>query len=738
MTTVTLFAMRKNRRVSSRPPKPPWWNSDCQRALASKRKSYHRYQRHINRDNWIQAKKATAELQRCIITQKRAFWECMASSPHYKNNIWSILRRLRNNNNSPSSHFILRHDNCTLITPKDQAAKFLNFFIPELRDQQPIISRPNNTTYQQDPYNLPFTNRELDISIKKGRNTTPGADGIMTNMLKGFDYQTKSHLLAVYNTIWSTGNIPPKMKNTIILPIHKHGRHKSNGQGYLSHSSTQCLGIPQGSVISPFLFAIFMNDIFHLENENTKIYVYSDDVTAVTHGTDPIHLHYNTVQFLNNFGRWAHKNSVQCQPRKCAIMRIPINIRGNQVFILNNQPIPEVSKIKLLGVYITARLTWNAHIQYIRDKSRKLLNIFKIYCNKKHGGQPKDLLCIANSTIGSLLMYVIPSIATITKTQMAILESLQIQFIKLSYGLPMTANNILTRRATNTTTIECRYRKYLIKHYSSYLQKAPRDNFSRKIIHLIHSNEGATLVKSPITHYIWNWTNMHNIPINKHPAQNSILPDATVFDIHIGDLPFQDSSLPNPVIQSTFHEWATAQDPSTFLATDGFKTDTNVTAAFTDYSNSIKAHYTLHSEATIFTAESFAILCALQHATENNSNITVCTDSQAILTAINAYQDKSSSIIYTIINHNSRNKGNLRTRLVWTPAHKGITLNEQANKLAKSLPNDTKKTRYITPKDYISIINTDIKKQIDTDWHNFPSHSDYHWLTIGRHIPVMD
>ncbi|XP_067138633.1 uncharacterized protein [Centruroides vittatus] len=232
---------------------------------------------------------------------------------------------------------------------------------------------------------------------------------------------------------------------------------------------------------------------------------------------------------------------------------------------------------------------------------------------------------------------------------------------------------------------------------------------------------------------------MHNIPINKHPAQNSTLPDATVFDIHIGDLPFQDSSLPNPVIRSTFHEWAMAQDLSTFLATDGSKTDTNVTSAFTDYSNSIKAHYTLHPEATIFTAEGFAILCALQHATENNSNITVCTDSQAILTAINAYQDKSSSIIYTIINHiNSRNKDNLRTRLVWTPAHKGITINEQADKLAKSLPNDTKKTRYITPEDYISIINTDIKKQMDTDWHNFPSHSDYHWFTIGRHIPVMD
>ncbi|XP_023227044.1 uncharacterized protein LOC111627672 [Centruroides sculpturatus] len=420
-------------------------------------------------------------------------------------------------------------------------------------------------------------------------------------------------------------------------------------------------------------------------------------------------------------------------------MRIPTKIGANQDFILNNQHIPEVSKIKLLGVYITARLTWNTHIQYIRDKSRKLMNIFKIYCNKKHGGQPKDLLCIADSTIGSLLMYVVPSIATLTKTQMATLESLQMQYVKLSYGLPSTATNIITRRATNTTTIACRYRKYQIKHYSSYLQKASRDDFSRRIIQLIHSNDGATLVKIPIAHYIRNWTNSHNIPIDNHTTQYPIPSDAPVFDIHIDDLPFQDSSLPDPVIQSTFLEWATIQDLSTFLATDGSKTDTTVSAAFVDHSTNTKAHYTLHPEATIFTAEGFAILSALQHATETNSNITLCTDSKAILTATNAHHDKSPSIIHNIISLiNRRNKGNLQTRLVWTPAHKGITINEQADKLAKSQPYDTKKTHYITPEDYISIINTENKQQMDNEWYNFPNHTDYQWLTTGKHIPVMD
>ncbi|XP_023210365.1 uncharacterized protein LOC111613249 [Centruroides sculpturatus] len=76
--------------------------------------------------------------------------------------------------------------------------------------------------------------------------------------------------------------------------------------------------------------------------------------------------------------------------------------------------------------------------------------------------------------------------------------------------------------------------------------------------------------------------------------------------------------------------------------------------------------------------------------------------------------------------------------LVWTPAHKGITINEQANKLVKSQPYDTKKTHYITPEDYISIINTEMKQQMDNEWYNFPNHTDYQWLITGRHIPVMD
>ncbi|XP_023210682.1 uncharacterized protein LOC111613564 [Centruroides sculpturatus] len=458
-------------------------------------------------------------------------------------------------------------------------------------------------------------------------------------------------------------------------------------RGHTSSELTQCRGIPQGSVVSPFLFALFMSDIFKLENNHTLLYVYADDITVIIHENNPTNLRHSTAHFIHSLENWASINDIRFQPQKCAILRIPINIHNNQDISLQGQIIPEVNKIKTLGIFITANLSWNTHVQYIHNKCRKLLNIFKIFCNKNTGGHPTDILCIANSTIGSIITYTIPSIATLTKTQRHTLESIQTQYIKHSLGLPISTNNTVTLRAANKTSLECRFHKCIIKQYCTYVKKATSDLLFHSMIQNIHNNSGASLVKIPFIHFTRSWLLLHNIQPSNLPLKPSSITNASIHNIHLDDLAFQNSNLPDIFIQQSFKEWEEQQNINTIVATDGSKTSNTVTAAFIDKKGNITAHFSLHPEATIFTAEGYAILQAIHHVTHKKEDAIICSDSKSVLKALHAQHEKSSTLIQTINTIlNQRHILNLQTKLIWTPAHKGIPINEQADKLAKTNP----------------------------------------------------
>ncbi|XP_023233567.1 uncharacterized protein LOC111633261 [Centruroides sculpturatus] len=132
--------------------------------------------------------------------------------------------------------------------------------------------------------------------------------------------------------------------------------------------------------------------------------------------------------------------------------------------------------------------------------------------------------------------------------------------------------------------------------------------------------------------------------------------------------------------------------------------------------SNIMAHFSLHLEATIFTAEGYAILQAIHHVTHKKEDAIICSDSKSVIKALHAQHEKSTLIqtINTILNQ--RHILSLQTKLIWTPAHKGIPINEQADKLAKTNPPNSNITHYITAEDLNSLIKSDNEKYMNNKW----------------------
>ena len=136
-------------------------------------------------------------------------------------------------------------------------------------------------------------------------------------------------------------------------------------------------GVPQGSILGPLFFLVFINDIvvevncsIKLFADDTTIYVIIENVTAAG---ELLNLNLDKVH------KWSEKWLVNFNPQKTQSLLIsrkthPVNHPPLQ---MNNIPVQEVDKHKHLGLIFNNNLHWGEHINCIIMKAQTKLNILR-------------------------------------------------------------------------------------------------------------------------------------------------------------------------------------------------------------------------------------------------------------------------------------------------------------------------------------------------------------------------
>ena len=179
---------------------------------------------------------------------------------------------------------------------------------------------------------------------------------LYTDFSKAFDSVNHRFLIKVLNQFGFNTQVINWLKNFLSGRMQQVciGSSVSDPLDVLS-------GVPQGSVIGPFLFILFINSITDcLASENVGISMYADDSKFFSNSPNDLQISINLLK------DWVERYQLKLAPHKCFILKTKKKtVHDGSQFWIGDHPVDECPAVKDLGIYVSQDMDWSIHINHI-------------------------------------------------------------------------------------------------------------------------------------------------------------------------------------------------------------------------------------------------------------------------------------------------------------------------------------------------------------------------------------
>jgi len=173
-----------------------------------------------------------------------------------------------------------------------------------------------------------------------------------------------------------------------------------NGQESKTMSTNS--GVPQGSILAPLLFLIFMNDIE--ESIASDMFIFADDTTLSKIYNTALEAELILNEDLNTILKWANRWFVKFNPEKTVFINFSLK-RNSPItpkIEFNGTVVKKVSEHKHLGIILSDDMKWSKHITHITSKAKQRLGALYRQSQKMTRAQIESMY---TSSIRPILEY---------------------------------------------------------------------------------------------------------------------------------------------------------------------------------------------------------------------------------------------------------------------------------------------------------------------------------------------